>query len=108
MHSDCLLVKVEGEERAEGEWLSQERSHKLPAHGKSEQGTAISLLPMLVIVDVARMSPLHESGSGPRDVPEALHFRVNQRPKLMARPISRSRASFRLYFVHFLKPSKRR
>ena len=28
MHSDFLLVKVEGEERAEGEWLSQERSHK--------------------------------------------------------------------------------
>lgn len=34
MHSDCLFVKVEGEERAEGEWLSQEQSHQLPAHGK--------------------------------------------------------------------------
>lgn len=52
MHSDSLLVKVEGEERAEGEWLSQEPSHKLPAHGKSEQGSAISLLPILVSVMV--------------------------------------------------------
>lgn len=62
MHSDLLLVKVEGEESAEAEWLSQERSHKLSAHGKSEQGSAISLLPILVSVDVSRMCPLHESG----------------------------------------------
>ena len=41
-------------------------------------------------------------------VPEALHFRVNQQAKLMVRPLSRSSASFRPYFVHFLKPSKRR
>lgn len=65
MHSHCLLVKDEGEERAKDECLSQERSHKLPAHGKSEQGSAISLLPLLVSVDVARMSPLHDRRSGP-------------------------------------------